>query len=351
MHFNNMDFVSAYIKKLYRLFLLVVCIIAAIELALTLRGLLIFDLSRLKHRLYFYSYLFLLIVSLITPAVSFLCKNRENRDRIMVLQVYLYSFCLILWSAFVTAIDCIANGDSGVIVFIMVCISVGVLTLIRPLFYTVILCVSGGALLILVWLLRGEPYSGGFYINFTVFIILAIFINAHTYRLNQKEYESASKLSRLSYTDQLTGIYNRRHLDMQIAKYAERGEHYLFMLIDVDNFKAVNDTHGHAAGDECLVLIAQKLGECFGERIYRFGGDEFAVICDVSDEAACQGIDRINQELIRTYEGIDLHISAGAYRPKPGDSSNLVFIRTDRALYKAKADGKNICRIFEGEKS
>ncbi len=346
MNTNELNFVGNHIKKLRKVFLIIVGVICAFELALTVRGLVIFNLKRLKHRLYLYSYLFLLIASAATLIVNFFNKNSSENVKFMIAQTYIYSACLIVWATFVTGIDCVANGDSGVMVYIMVCISIGVLTVIKPLYYGIILSSSGAALIGIVWALRGQPYSMGFYINFAVFIAIAIFINAQNYRLSRREYESTAKLNRLSYTDQLTGIYNRRHLDSQILEYSNANRRYLFMLVDVDNFKLVNDTHGHAVGDECLVTIASRMVELFGEKVYRFGGDEFAVICDLDEVSVCKNVDKINALLKNSYEGIDLSLSAGAYTAAEDDEASLVFIRADRALYKAKADGKGVCRIF-----
>ncbi len=100
-------------------------------------------------------------------------------------------------------------------------------------------------------------------------------------------------------------------------------------------------------GDDCLVLIAQKLRERFGNEVYRFGGDAFAAILTVDRELNIgEEIDGINRELRQAYDGIELHISVGVYRATEQDSEGTVFIRTDRALYRAKREGKNTWAIY-----
>lgn len=314
---------------------------------MTVRGLIIFDLTRPKHIAYFCSYLFLLVASVATLIVMRACRKEERHIGILIAQIYTYSFCLMCWATFVSCVDCIANGDSSAMVYVMVSISIGALTLIKPRYYASMLAISGTAFLVVTYFLREHPYSSGFYINFVIFVMLAVFINWHTYTLSIREFEAGNRLKRLSYTDQLTGVYNRRHLDRQISLRAGQQEEYLFTLIDVDDFKIINDTYGHAVGDTCLVLIAETLREHFGDGVYRFGGDEFAIISSLDENSASEQIDAVNRKLVGACEGIKLHISAGIYRTKVGDETGAVFIRADRALYRAKGNGKGKSVIFD----
>ncbi len=344
----DLELIRNHIKKLYRVFFAVVLLIAVLELALTVRGLIIFNLSRQKLRYYLYSYLFLFFASVATVVTMLLCRRTERHGRLLVAATYSYAFCLMCWAAFVTAIDGgMANGDSGAMVFIMVSISIGSLLLIKPIFYDIMLIVSSTGMLLAIYYARAALYSSGFYINFAVFLALAIFINAHTYRISKREYEAGKKLKKLSFTDQLTGVYNRRHLDKQVAAFAARSEAWLFILIDIDDFKQVNDTHGHAVGDACLVMLAEKLSAAFGRRVYRFGGDEFAIISTQTVQEACDAIDRINASIRQEKKEVDLHISAGIYAAEEADSAGTVFIRADRALYTAKRRGKMCCAVYE----
>lgn len=331
---------TEHIKKSYRVFTAAVCLISFLELLLTIRGLMIFDLSRPKHRLYLYSYLFLLITSLITFLVLCIARGKERRMTAVIVQSHLYAFALMGWSTFVSMIDIVAKGDSGPIVLVMTSFAIGAIFMIKPIYYVTMLSACSTALLMLTFLGTGVPLSVGFYINYTVFYVLSLFLNVHIYRLNLRKYQAVCQLQTLAITDQLTGLYNRRHLDEQVFSHVQAKESFHFMLIDADGFKQINDSHGHAVGDRCLCLIADELRAAFNDQVYRFGGDEFAIISTAREEDIIAAIDAVNTALPRITEDIDLHISVGIYRATPEDSADSIFIRTDRALYAAKHAGK-----------
>ncbi len=338
---NDSALIKSNVGKMHRIFLIIASIISLVELVLLIRGFCIFNLERLKLRLYLYSYIFLFISSVFATAFSIIYRKWEKHWKKLSVMTNIYATCLVFWSSVVTCIDCYANGDSGVIVYVMTCISVGVLILMKPWYFVSLLCTTGTLMLISIYFAKGEQfYSSGFYINFIVFMALAIFINAHNYKLSTREYETRQLLRKLSYTDQLTSVYNRRRLDKNIAEMTLAKKSFVFILMDIDNFKKVNDEHGHAVGDRCLVLLAKKLTEKFGDGVYRFGGDEFAIITQMSEAAACSSIDAINNDPSFSFDDIKLHISAGIYTKQENDSSGSVFIKTDRALYEAKAKGK-----------
>ncbi len=346
---NDLNLSYNYIKKQHAVFRFVILFITLFELAMTLRGAFFFNLTRPKLLLYFCSYVFLFVTSLAMFLVLHVFRDREQYRKWTVLAFYLYAFCLLAWGALVSCTDCIANGDSGITVFVTVSITAGVLILVKPIYFVSILTVCSTGLLIGVYTFRGFLFSSGFYINFLIFYIFAVFINMHNYRLSLREYESSERLRSLSYTDQLTGVYNRRQLDRQVNTYAQNGTAYLFMLMDVDNFKGINDTHGHATGDTCLIRLATELRERFGDRVYRFGGDEFAVISPLGQEETCRALDEMNDALRVAFENIDLHVSAGVYAANSRDSAGTVFICTDRALYAAKRGGKARWALYTGE--
>lgn len=177
------------------------------------------------------------------------------------------------------------------------------------------------------------------------------------------ERAATEKMSELVLTDPLTGLANRRHFDQMLASEwdrAAREEHPLaVIMIDIDHFKAFNDSRGHAAGDECLKAVAKALrGHCTrpGDLVCRWGGEEFAVILPGTDGP---GAGYLARELVEVVRALGLEhgksevspcvtLSAGAAsaRPREDRSAAALVEKADAALYAAKQAGRN--RAKEG---
>lgn len=154
--------------------------------------------------------------------------------------------------------------------------------------------------------------------------------------------------------DSLTGAYNRRAFDKAILQSLNvnfiLNQPATLIMIDVDNFKHVNDTYGHAAGDEVLREFGECLSRSFirkGDFIARYGGDEFAVILnDTTAQTAARVIERFldTARKIRvpySHEDAAVSCSAGFAETAPNDTSQSLISRADRGLYKAKRAGRN----------
>jgi diguanylate cyclase (GGDEF)-like protein len=161
----------------------------------------------------------------------------------------------------------------------------------------------------------------------------------------------------LAQTDVLTGLANRRAffdgLGEALAEACRGGKAFTIFYFDLDHFKDVNDTLGHAAGDELLRQVADRLRATVGptDLVARFGGDEFAVLEQESldSERADALADRICTALGTPYEidGAVAHVTAsiGIARYTPDiASADALMIQADLALYRAKDDGRNCCR-------
>jgi diguanylate cyclase (GGDEF)-like protein/PAS domain S-box-containing protein len=159
------------------------------------------------------------------------------------------------------------------------------------------------------------------------------------------------ELAKLAHTDPLTGLMNRRHFrllaDQEFSR-ATRTQHQLFMMmLDIDHFKKVNDTHGHDVGDQALVAVAEVLknGIRSMDILARWGGEEFLVLLPETDLTGATLIaERIRQQvsqikLPKIPEG--LTISIGLCEAKPGMELKAATSLADQALYKAKTDGRN----------
>jgi len=167
--------------------------------------------------------------------------------------------------------------------------------------------------------------------------------------------EKNRELEDLSRRDPLTGIANRRAfheaLDVEYARCARYGRPFSFMMVDLDHFKAVNDTHGHQAGDLALISSAQVLvGQLrSNDLVGRYGGEEFAVILpETPHAAALQVAERCRVKIASTpltYNDTVFSVTASmglASLPDPRAHSTEELIRlADEALYDAKRQGRN----------
>jgi diguanylate cyclase len=156
-------------------------------------------------------------------------------------------------------------------------------------------------------------------------------------------------------SDPLTGISNRMAFEERLAREFGRWKRYgtslTLMILDVDHFKRINDTYGHRAGDKALKLIAIVLRRNIRETdmLARYGGEEFAI---VAPQTPTEGILVLAEKLRVAVERAEFHyhgmsvpitISSGFASFRSGDTPDDVFQRADKALYRAKAEGRNRC--------
>ncbi len=160
-------------------------------------------------------------------------------------------------------------------------------------------------------------------------------------------------LRRMALFDVLTGLYNRRHMLDQLrvlaAIAARRGDDFAAILVDVDGFKRVNDTHGHATGDEVLSIVARVVSQVVRTEdvVGRWGGEEFLVLLPrTSEEGAVLAAERILVTIrttrVATPNGVlSVTASAGAAVHHHGRPASDVLVRADKALYAAKTCGRD----------
>lgn len=167
--------------------------------------------------------------------------------------------------------------------------------------------------------------------------------------------ERERQIAHMAFHDSLTGLANRALLREQIALALHRhgGVDFALFCLDLDNFKAVNDTLGHPTGDALLCEVAARLAEtCPQGFVARLGGDEFAVIVQDGTGAADQTGRAIVQALTRPFSVNGHRIVTGgsvgiALAPQDGQDATSLLKNADLALYRAKNDGKGSHRFFE----
>ncbi len=161
------------------------------------------------------------------------------------------------------------------------------------------------------------------------------------------------QLEDLVATDELTGLFNRRHF-LRLAGLAQQtltpGRRHGLALIDLDHFKRINDAHGHAVGDRVLQTFASVARACLreGDVLARYGGEEFVLLlpdCESDRLAAC--CERLREAFSRA-EPVgarvsDLSLSAGMTLLEAGEPLDAALQRADQALYRAKRGGRNRC--------
>jgi diguanylate cyclase (GGDEF)-like protein/PAS domain S-box-containing protein len=172
-------------------------------------------------------------------------------------------------------------------------------------------------------------------------------------KLQESQREHEQSLYRLTITDPLTGVYNRRHFDEMLANMMamtlSKGRQLALLIIDIDGFKFINDTYGHPVGDEVLRTVADCLTTgAQGGTVARLAGDEFAVVLqNVREEEAQAAARRIHQAL----SNIVIHLPVGELRiqtsigvalaPAFGKTPQDLVRAADVALYHAKKSGRN----------
>ncbi|GAA1039944.1 hypothetical protein GCM10009557_59870 [Virgisporangium ochraceum] len=168
---------------------------------------------------------------------------------------------------------------------------------------------------------------------------------------------------RLSLTDSLTGLFNYRYLRESLRRELERaarfGRTLAIVALDLDHFKDVNDTYGHAAGDLVLVEIARRIRSVTREVdvAFRYGGDEFVVLLPETDAASGSALARrlaaeVRGTPVRAREHmINVTVSIGvAVYPEHGATGSAVLEAADIALYAAKAAGRDACRTADARR-
>ncbi|MFH1135269.1 MAG: GGDEF domain-containing protein [Pseudomonadota bacterium] len=168
-----------------------------------------------------------------------------------------------------------------------------------------------------------------------------------------KLQEELRRREELAHTDELTGLANRRAFNIKLAEESTRAWRYgnlvSLIMIDLDDFKKVNDAHGHLVGDRLLSALAKtiKQGVRGPDLAARYGGEEFAVICPQTDlDGTVALAERLRKsveetEFIARGTAIRITISVGAACLRTGESMDELIDRCDRALYSAKKSGKN----------
>lgn len=330
--------------------------------------------------IYLRMYLFLLItMSVYFVVFSKLAKNvKKNSKKIWGFGIS-FTYFILIWCGVISMLDQLSSGQA--IVYTVAIISIAVTPFFEPwLLFIIYISVHIMFVIFLPYFQKSNTLLFGNYINTTTFIVISWTISRILYKsksndfinkliireqnkelidINQKLKKSNQRLKKLSVTDSLTGLYNRRKFNELLNREWDTCKRYStpisLIMVDIDYFKNFNDIYGHQAGDNCIVKVTSVLSNLVqraSDIVARYGGEEFIIALPHMDSKEAFAF----AEKIRTkVESLHIHhggsitskyvtISLGVYTVIP--SSELSIYRliraADKALYKAKADKRNM---------
>ena len=189
-----------------------------------------------------------------------------------------------------------------------------------------------------------------------------------TVRRERRLRAQSSQLIETTFRDPLTGVGNRRRFDQDLVEQfkdaQDKQQPLALLLIDVDDFKAYNDTLGHPKGDECLVLVATTMQEALrqrGDSISRYGGEEFTLLLPGADRGtACAIAERLRRRIeqlalphptSRSGDCVTVSIGVTTIVPTHEQIAYILIGQADLALYMAKDAGRNRCMCYDASSS
>jgi diguanylate cyclase (GGDEF)-like protein len=212
------------------------------------------------------------------------------------------------------------------------------------------------------WVAENPGYEVDSFI--LAFILASIGVAAFAWRRyiemgqsNEARDAAQQEAHTLAFHDPLTGLPNRRAFNERLAAKTSAKKPIGLVMVDLDRFKAVNDLHGHAAGDRLLRIVSQRLQSEMGpgQAVYRLGGDEFAIVTKLTDPSG-EEAQRVARHLVKLLSepvadgNLVHHIGASAgiaLFPEDANSADALVRAADVALYRAKGDGRGQHRSFE----
>ncbi len=186
-------------------------------------------------------------------------------------------------------------------------------------------------------------------LNLFTIAVTILLINLFSYIFSQRTRQQHIELNLAAEIDHLTGVCNRRALERKLAGFLQMNQRETLssmLLLDLDHFKQVNDSFGHAAGDKVLVQLCELIRSRTrkSDEIFRYGGEEFIVIATGASLRAASGMAENLRALVAATDiiaGCPITVSIGVAALQPGESPASWLLRADRMLYNAKLGGRN----------
>lgn len=268
--------------------------------------------------------------------------------------IYLSISLLFIFSCFLTQNNPTVPGTT----FIALLLITPIFMIDKPFWMTIELVLA--ATIYLLWMKGVKPHNiwATDLVNVSIFTIVGTFLNIIANSIRIREFILTREINIQKDTDDMTGLKNKGALTREINRFladesCDKG--FMFML-DIDHFKAINDTYGHDIGDSVIVQLGNYLNSKVksDELLGRFGGDEFILVVKNTDSE--NSAKKLADEIVKgasstitipdTDEKISLSIGIAIYRGEEKNYSEL-FKKADIALYKSKADKNQRFYIYE----
>ncbi|MCF0229151.1 MAG: GGDEF domain-containing protein [Parasporobacterium sp.] len=338
-------------------------VIGALQIAMLILNLSSGAVSE-KSLAYRFFYVALLVFTIIVGLVLYLLQKNKEGIPWFYRVSWLYMLGILLWSVGITYTGFEKNGDLST--FAYTAIATCAIVLMEPWAALINILISSGLLLTL---LITTPKCGttiGDIIQIVSILLLALIVSLVAFnrrlvriRLEYDQMELVEKVSCLNQKlskdislDPLTGIYNRRYLTEHINDNLVYGEKPSgVLMVDIDFFKQINDTYGHQAGDDCLIMIGEQIQKIIGagsDYAVRYGGEEFLLFfksitrADLIAKADALRFAVKNNAIYDNGEEFKVTLSVGMAMAEEGMTYTKLISAADDNLYHAKENGRDM---------
>lgn len=289
-----------------------------------------------------YLYIVIYIFQIIFTALYLNIFNNEK----MTLRKYdkkidFFMVELIVWVLLVSIMDIYYTNSYSA--FVGGAIEMSVLYF-KPKKFSIMLLISTFVLFVAILVFNGATIETiNTFFNLLILVGAIIFFDFIKYHTKISDILKTIQLQEISKKDALTGLYNR----MSLTQYIENIENtnydsIVVAMIDIDDFKKINDTYGHIAGDKCISCVGKNISD-INKMGYRYGGEEFLIIFENQPfDIVCKMMEKFRKCIEETkISNIDLRVSIGISNVYNSHNIEKIIDEADNRLYKAKNTGKN----------
>ena len=334
-HLTSKEFVAPTLEKTSKTIHTILRVLASIELCMFIIGLLAFNLKNPRAVYYLSLYAILFLFSTIGDFL-FVHFEKTKSYRRVISYANFYYLLVTCWGVAISSLDITHKGSA--IVAVTTIMSVSFFLLLDPIFQSVVVLCDTLALMAVTVIAEGKFSTAQ--ANIIIFGVVTITVIMRHFRFSYNSFILEAKLTNLAKRDGLTSIANRNALNDRISA-GDFKDVKSVALLDIDDFKGINDTKGHLVGDDALLVITSSLRENFRDReLFRYGGDEFLILSNSDCKQTLEKLKKINKKLSKIELDVSLHVSGGICELKPGISIKSTIKTADDALYQVKKSSK-----------